>query len=219
MMLVDINLLPKKAARNLATVLIVSIALLFLTISAIYLFWNITTMKQASQQLDNEIEVSNELLAIEQKKLADYQSTNEVEQLEKAIKWTEQQPVNVNFIIQELTKLLPKRGFILDFSFSGSNVQCTVQFDTSADAAYYLHALLITDWLKDATLTSRKAEKLAELDDADDYPEQLDKQEKTILPRYVADYDLTIDISVLKAHNQKAGGKKGKIADGGGDLS
>lgn len=207
-MLVDINLLPKKEQKNIASLLLVAVALVLFVSSFIYIYWQKTSTEQAINQLDQETEITNEILSMEQQKIIDYQSSNAVEQLEKAINWTAQLPFNMNFVVQELTKLLPERGFILDFAYTDSAVDCMIQFDVSAEAAYYLNALLNLPWLTEATLTERKTEFI-------DESEQTTKKD-SVLPRYVAQYEMKIDLNAVKTLSKK---KTKQPAKSGGDLS
>lgn len=208
-MLVDINLLPKKEPRNIASLLIVLTMVLLLLGGAIYFYWYITTTKQAIKQVGQEINVATEILEIEQKKLTDYHSMNEVDQLEKAIDWAKKQPVDINFMMQHFIKLLPTRGFILDIDLSHGVVQSTIQFDSSTEAAYYLNLLLETDWISDATLTERTTEQLEDMNIDENDGQKTDD----ILPRYVADFQIYVNTDALRARTNDANNKEN--TDGG----
>lgn len=201
-MLIDINLLPKKESRNIAMFIIIVTVFILLLSGAIYFYWQVTTMKQTAKQMQQEIDVTTDILTIEQKKLTEFQSMNEIEQLEKAINWTKEQPADVNFIMQHIIKLLPTRGFILDFNLSVEMLQCTIQFDTSAEAAFYLDLLLETDWITNATLTERTTKQLEEEEEKEEVVETTEEMDD-VLPRYIANYDIYINLDSVRAETTK----------------
>lgn len=195
-MLVDINLLPKKEPRNIATFIITISVVVILFASAIYFYWQITTTKQQANHLQQEVNVMTEILTLEQQKLTQFTSMNAVKELENAISWTEKQQIDVQFIVQQLTKLLPERGFILEFAYNPTEGQFTVQFDTQAEAAYYLSELIEIEWITDATLNERSSEEVELIED--ELPEEAAVSADDILPRYIADYHVKINEEKVK---------------------
>lgn len=213
MLLVDINLLPKKEPRNIATFIIIILSVIVLLAVGIYFYWQKTALKQALHKVDEEITVSTELLTLEQKKLTDTETMSEVEQLEKAITWTNKQPTNINYVVQQLVKLLPERGFFQSFNLSTDSVQTTIQFDTSEDAAYYLNMLLETEWISEANLTGRSTRQIVEQDDEADVTAEDDE----IMPRYIANYTIELDLAAVKEITNESS-DKGQAQTDGGDV-
>lgn len=209
-MLVDINLLPKKEPRNAASFIIVIFAVVLIIAGGVLFYWKNTQVKQSITKVDNDINITTELLAIEQKKLADVETMDEVEQLEMAVEWTKEQRNDVNFVIRELTKKLPERGFMLSFSLSDDSVSMSTQFDTSSEAAYYLNSLLNTDWIDTANLTGRSTRQLAEDDLAENFTGEL-------MPRYLANFTIKLNVDEIQQLTNPTVAERIKTEDGGDD--
>ncbi|SIE81740.1 Uncharacterised protein [Mycobacteroides abscessus subsp. abscessus] len=109
------------------------------------------------------------------------------------------------YILNEVTKLLPERGYITEFEKDEENkIKQIVQFDTKSQAAYYLNSLLSLGWLDEAVLTEAKTTDVLKDDD-----EEISAAEEEILPRYFAAYELQINSSLLKQEIEE------KEAEGG----
>lgn len=204
-MLVDINLLPKKEKRSKAAYISLAAAGLAAVILSVSLYVYLASQKEEIKKVETQIAQTNEILEAQRVKLADYESSNSVGELENAISWAKEQPFSVVYILNEVTKLLPERGYITEFEKDEENkIKQIVQFDTKSQAAYYLNSLLSLGWLDEAVLTEAKTTDVLKDDD-----EETSAAEEEILPRYFAAYELQINSSLLKQEIEE------KEAEGG----
>jgi Tfp pilus assembly protein PilN len=157
-MLVEINLLPEREPRKFAFVLILtSLIALILIVSGFYI-WQIQTTKSDIASVDRQISMTRKIAAKESTKTNTTQPTNSVGQLESAIKWAKDYPVQTIPVMRQLTSLLPERGFIQSFGYTeAGTVSLTVQFDSTREAAYFLNSLNNSEWIKEASLNSLTA--------------------------------------------------------------
>ena len=154
-MLVDINLLPQKEAKNksLLTLAIVFSSILLLGIVITVVLNNSYNSKLA--ELENQITLTEQLVEIEQQKIVAYQSSNSISDLGNTVKWAQSYPLKKVPILKNLTTILPERGFIQSFTYEESgSVRLTVQFEMSREAAYFLNSLLESNWVTNAKLNS-----------------------------------------------------------------
>ncbi|MCA1038945.1 fimbrial assembly protein [Bacillus infantis] len=206
-MLVDINLLPQKEKRSKAAYISLAAAGLAAVILSVSLYVYLGSQKEEIEQVETQIAQTNEILEAQRVKLADYESSNSVGELENAISWAKEQPFSMVYILNEVTKLLPERGYITEFEKDEDNkIKQIVQFDTKSQAAYYLNSLLSLGWLDEAILTEAKTTDVLKDDD-----EETSAAEEEILPRYFAAYELQINSSLLKQEIEN----KEKEAEGG----
>jgi type IV pilus assembly protein PilN len=204
-MLVDINLLPQKEKRSKAAYISLASAGLAAVILSVSLYIYLGSQKEEIEQIDTQIAQTNEILEAQRVKLADYESSNSVGELENAISWAKEQPFSMVYILNEVTKLLPERGYITEFEKDEENkIKQIVQFDTKSQAAYYLNSLLSLGWLDEAILTEAKTTDVLKDDD-----EETSAAAEEILPRYFAAYELQINSSLLKQEIEE------KEAEGG----
>lgn len=226
-MLVEINLLPKKQRRNVKLIGILAGAILLILGAGITLFWQGNSYKNELVALDNQIATTQQLVQIQQNKIVDDQASNSVATLETAVIWASEDPLKTVPIIQQVTALLPKRGFIENISYAESGaVNLTVQFDTSKEAAYYLKTLLDSEWFEEVTLSSvstsepataepSSTEKQETAENGDETTEtsadentsdteqdqevEESKPNKNIVPRYIGQYQLTLNRQYINA--------------------
>ncbi|PLT32394.1 hypothetical protein [Bacillus sp. V5-8f] len=186
---VDINLLPEKEKRKLPLILIISLLLVVLFAFGAYA-WSIYEQKiQEKDNLEKHLAYSKKLREIQQTKSAENNSSHVVDELETAIKWAEESSVSTFLLVRSITSMLPERGFILTFSFTDNGeVQLSVQFDSSRQAAYFLKSLSDSNLINQATLLDIKTETL----------EETEAKTENVLPRYIAQYSLIIDKKALK---------------------
>jgi type IV pilus assembly protein PilN len=194
-MLVDINLLPQKEKRK--SFLFVIIFLVFIILSALGIYiWSIYNQQvQTKENLEKQLAYIQKLRGIQETKTAQDKGSGAVHELETAIKWAEETPVSTFLLVRSITSLLPERGFMLTFSFIDSGkVQISVQFDSSRQAAYFLKRLSDSAYIKEARLQSIQTEKIEE----EGGPEAIEQNNETVLPRYIAQYNLQINKQALQ---------------------
>src|SRR5690606_35290956 len=126
------------------------------------------------------------------------QITSSTDILYETITKVEKERIDSVPLLSHLISLLSERGFFesIDYQLDGV-VQLSVQFDSSRDAASYLHELLQSPWLTDAKILSTTAKE--EIEDGDK-----NKQEK-VLPRYRASYQLSLNKAYIKEMQSEGG--------------
>jgi type IV pilus assembly protein PilN len=203
-MLVDINLLPKRDEKNIAFYVITIIVVLLLTAASIFFVISLNGKKDELQYLDKQISLNQTILDNLYAKLSQYETSSSIEELENAIKWVNEQPYNLVYILQQLTKSLPQRGFIIDYEMNEEHVITQrVQFDTKSEAAYYLTSILKYSWVEEAIISEAKTTEVLK-----DNSEQISYvyailNEANILPRYYAEYQIRLDIQKVKELSEK----------------
>ncbi|MDF1506879.1 hypothetical protein PZE06_01650 [Robertmurraya sp. DFI.2.37] len=202
-MLIDINLLPQKEAKNksLLTFIVISCFLLF--IGGAFAFWINATYTKKLENIEQQIATAEQLVASEQQKITAYESASSIADLENAVKWAKSYPIKTVPILKNLTALLPERGFIQSINYEETGLlQLTIQFEMSREAAYYLNSLLESDWVTNARLETLDAvtgfydKKFGEPDAG--FDDRAIKNEKYI-PRYLGLYEIELNREVLKA--------------------
>jgi len=186
---VDINLLQKKKS-NSEWILIAAILFVITLSLAIFLYSQFSEKKAEEAQVESSIQT-----VLEQQK-ASLETTavpeTAEEQMKAIVEWANHQPVPTVIFLDHLTSLLPERGFLLSFSYT-SNATATfrIQFDTNADAAYYLKRMKESSYLSTVTLRS-----IGTISTSEDTAAN---EETYFQPRSVADFEITINIDQLKA--------------------
>jgi type IV pilus assembly protein PilN len=195
-MLVEINLLPKKEPKNIALWFIVLTALFLAGIGSAVFYFSMQKTEQEVESLTKQIEQIKALRIIEEQKLANTQSPAAVQDLENAVNWAEDYPIKTVLLLKELAKLLPERGFMMNFAYEeAGTIHLTVQFDTSREAAYYLKALSDAEFVAEAHLTSLAA---GNKNDNGSTKENEVSETENVLPRYVVQYQIKVNKEVLK---------------------
>jgi type IV pilus assembly protein PilN len=197
-MLVEINLLPKKETRNFSLVVAIGAILLLFIIGGIYILLSGQSLNNKISSFTQQIQTTEQLIAIEQQKLTDFQSSNSLQELEKAVVWSEDYPIKSVNVLRELTALLPERGFIQNYSYNETgDIQLSVQFDTNREAAYFLKSLLESVWISDAKLNSISTVNL-QTDTIE--PETLFN---SYMPRYVGEFTISLNKAKFKEINEE----------------
>lgn len=192
-MIVEINLLPKKEPKNVVFLFITVIITAIVLIAAAVFYVLIDRAETQIDSLEKELKQTQALQAIEQQKLADMQSVKEIEELDKTVQWAKDYPLKMVPLLRNMTKLLPERGFIMNFSYAeDGTVTVSVQFDTSEQAAYYLKRLSDAKFIADVQLKSLSAVNVNEKND-----EQRTAGEQ-VVPRYLAQYEMHIRKQALE---------------------
>ncbi|MFZ3588331.1 hypothetical protein ACOI1C_03435 [Bacillus sp. DJP31] len=204
-MLIEINLLPKKEARNFASIVVIVAPLLFVLL-VVSLF--LLQQKDAQQEiatLKNSIQTTKLTRVTYEQKLTSFKASESIVQLQNTVDWMDSTSVKSVPILEHLTALLPERGSIQNFNYGiEGNIQVTVQFDTFRQAAYYLKEMKDSSNFTEVTIVSLLTNQLLNEN------EQISTVEKvaneTYIPRYVAVYDITINQEALL--DQQKEGKK-----------
>ncbi|KYD32817.1 MULTISPECIES: PilN domain-containing protein [Anoxybacillaceae] len=192
-MIVEINLLPKKEPKNVVFLFITVIITAIVLIAAAVFYVLIDRAETQIDSLEKELKQTQALQAIEQQKLADMQSVKEIEELDKTVQWAKDYPLKMVPLLRNMTKLLPERGFIMNFSYAeDGTVTVSVQFDTSEQAAYYLKRLSDAKFIADVQLKSLTAV------NANEKSDEQGTTEEQVVPRYLAQYEMHIRKQALE---------------------
>jgi type IV pilus assembly protein PilN len=184
-MLAEINLLPQKQQRNY-TNLLAGIMILMILISASLIIFTLSSQKQTKlANLEQEFAQAQQQTAVLQQQASEGSDSAAIQELEKAIQWSQQYPVDFVPLLNHLTEKLPDRGYFYRLDYIDStSLNLLVQFETSREAAYYLSRLKDSTLLEEVKLTTVEASSL--------------EDEEDIVPRYLATYQLVIDRAALK---------------------
>jgi type IV pilus assembly protein PilN len=186
-MIVEINLLPKKEPKNVVFLLSAAIVTAIVVIAAAVFYVLIDRAEMQIDSLEKELKQTRALQAIEQQKLEDIQTVREIDELNQTVQWAKDYPLKMVPLLRNMTKLLPERGFIMNFSYTeDGTVTVSVQFDTSEQAAYYLKRLSDAKFIADVQLKSLSAVNTAEKSD------EQETAEAQVVPRYLAQYEMHI---------------------------
>lgn len=198
-MLVEINLLPKKEPKNVVFLFITVIITAIVVIAAAVFYVLIDRAEMQIDSLEKELKQTQALQAIEQQKLADMQSVKEIEELDKTVQWAKDYPLKMVPLLRNMTKLLPERGFIMNFSYAeDGTVTVSVQFDTSEQAAYYLKRLSDAKFIADVQLKSLTAV------NANEKSDEQGTTEEQVVPRYLAQYEMHIRKQALEEKEKQS---------------
>jgi type IV pilus assembly protein PilN len=189
-MLVDINLLPRKEKKKSWVLLFAVFCLAVLAAIAVFGWSFYQSQIQKAENLERELAGYEELrLTYESSENNQMTPTDELEQ---AVEWAQLNRKETYVFLQHITSLLPERGFIREFSYEPNGaVSLSVQFDSTRQAADYLHYLKTSSYLKNSELISIDSEQLEENVDI----------EQPGLPRYIANYQLEINLEALLAED------------------
>ncbi|KZE40000.1 hypothetical protein AV656_01605 [Bhargavaea cecembensis] len=187
-MLVDINLLPERE-RGASKALLVSLAF----IAAALLFW-LTLFIMAERNADEAVRLNaqSEQIRGRQEELRSVMTGTDTmaerQQLEATVEWAESYRYPTALLLRQLVSLLPLRGFIMDFTYTGPHTaELDIQFDRYEQAAHYLARLKATEIIETAAMTEVTAEPLEEETDEEGNP---DNPDETLVPRYRAVYTI-----------------------------
>lgn len=210
-MLVEINLLPKKSRKGKMIFIIIGIIVFLIVLVAAFFIWQIKSKEAVLADTQNRLDVTLNILEEKNKQLAEYNSETSVLELQQAIQWAETQSFDAVFLLDELTKMLPERGFILDFKIDENyKINQVIQFDTRSAAAYYLHTLLANEWVKEAVISEAKSDEL----NLDEEGNNSDNG-NNVLPRYIAQYEMILNLQEF----EKAAGRDDVEKRGGDEAS
>jgi type IV pilus assembly protein PilN len=191
MMLVEINLLPKKAPKNLSTYAIIGILLGFLLVGSLVFFLQYIHLVKEKTSTNQQLERVQQSIVIVQEKIGDFEESSSVKKLQNAVSWAEAYPIKTIPFLQHITSLLPERGFIESMAYGqDGSVLLRVRFDSNREIAYYIKSLSDSPLLADVNLlTIETLELEGNLDD--------------ILPRSIANLELSINKQALKEQQKE----------------
>lgn len=209
-MQVEINLLPRSSEKNITLRrVLVAFLLLSLLVIAVIHFWG-KFYETKLEAVDKQLASAQSLILAEEEKVKENDAVDSVTTLQQAVSWADDYPIDTVKLMQQLISLLPERGFIQFFSFSEDELLLKVQFDTNRDSAYYLNSLTEADWIVDAQLVKLAADASGSDSVEDKEADELLNAE--FVPRYLAEYEITINRSKVKRNSVVA--KVQEVAEG-----
>ncbi|SER85601.1 PilN domain-containing protein [Psychrobacillus sp. OK032] len=188
-MYVDINLLQHKKKR-LEWIVVGIILFVLAIICFVILFYLHNQEKVMEQQLETNLANEFSLRQAEQQNID--VSLSDKEQLESLVEWAEKKPVPTVFLLLHLSQSLPEKGFIKLFTYSSNDsvVAMTTQFESNAEAAYYLTTLKSSPYIVEAKLLTLVTN--TELEN----PAVSETQQ--FQPRVEANYEIIVDMEGLR---------------------
>ena len=152
-MIVDINLLPKKQARDITTPVIIGVSaflILFTVIALVTVNYFVQKdIERSSVTLEQTVQLRMAMEEVANQPLA----TSSLVQLQTSIDWAEQQSIDMVPILNHLVSLLPEAGFMDHFTYNVTGaINMTVSFKAPRDGAYYLHHLNASPYVQEASL-------------------------------------------------------------------
>ncbi|MGG4166868.1 hypothetical protein ABEW00_05195 [Rossellomorea vietnamensis] len=189
--LIDINLLPEKEKKGPVFFYSLAIILLLFLVGSFYFFFSLRSMHLETESTVRSISQTEQLIEVQQTKLLDSKSSQGMNDLERTIESMMDYPVETVPVLNELISLLPSRGFIQALEYSGrQTINASIQFDSSREAAYYLHHLKEVAWIREAEILEMTAETSAN--------ENKLSADSEVAPRYLVEYSLTLDSKKLQ---------------------
>ncbi|MGF2617260.1 hypothetical protein FZC84_05350 [Rossellomorea vietnamensis] len=192
-MLIDINLLPQKERKRRLPVYIAIASIVLTIVGTAFLLINTNLSQQKLENLTRDLEMKKEFRLQQETAMNSIQSSDGLQELQTAVKWAEQYPIDTVPVLEHLTALLPERGFFKSFNYTEEGmINLNVQFDTSRQAAYFLNDLKSSKWITEAKLTSVETSQGETAEDTIVLPE--DK----IMPRYLGQYEISLNQAAIK---------------------
>ncbi|MBN8191134.1 pilus assembly protein PilN [Bacillus sp. NTK074B] len=191
-MLVDINLLPQSEKRSRQWLYVVTGVILLGILGLIVLFILTGNIGKDVDALTTELQGTKQVRAEKEQSISDFESSDAWVQLESAVGWAENYPIDTVPVLDHLVELLPERGFMKEFTYAeDGSIQVSIQFDTSSEAAYYLTHLKESKYIGDAKLSSIATEAVTE-------DENLAVNTESVLPRYIGQYEVILNREAIK---------------------
>lgn len=194
-MLIEINLLPKKTRRSISFIYVPITIVAVLLIAFIIMVVNASQLKSEQAELEQKVERTTELLSVMEGN--DSEFVNSADTLQQYVSWLDSVEFSTVKLLDDLVTRLPERGYFMEYVFDGNEtVTITVQFDQMKEVSQYLNELNQSDNVTSASVLTVQTAQLAE--EAE--------ENARILPRYVTDYEITINKENLRAEEEETDG-------------
>lgn len=182
---VDINLIQTKTKPK--EWLFISVFLVILILCLLAWLWSSYHQKQ--QQVENLENLIASQVSIPVTTTED-PTVIEFDRYESAVEWASSQPYSKLAILVELSKKLPVRGYFTSYIYSNDSIELEVQFDTHAEAAFYLTSIQQSPFINEARILSVTKDTLAQ--------ENAINEETFVQPRTIAVYSIMLNEATLK---------------------
>lgn len=182
---IDINLIQTKT-RPKEWQLISAFLVILLSFMSVWL-WSIYQDKQQKvESLERSIESQVLIPVVE----TENSVLLEFERYENLVEWASTQPFSKVALLVELSKRLPDRGYFTSFIYSEGSVELEVQFDTHAEAAFYLTSIQKSTFITEARVLSVTNDTLSQ--------ETSINAETFVQPRTIALYSIILNQDAIK---------------------
>ncbi|MCA1063572.1 hypothetical protein QTG56_11920 [Rossellomorea sp. AcN35-11] len=189
MNLIDINLLAEKEKKSPVFFYSIAIICLLFFVGCLFFFFSLRSIQEDTERTTGRISQTKQLIEVHQTKLLDSGAAGGTSQLEKTIQTMKDYPIDTVPVLNKLISLLPSRGFIQTFEYSvRQRIETSVQFDSSREAAYYLHRIKEVDWIEEA--------EILELTTVTEEEAGID--ERDVVPRYVVGFTILLNTEKLQ---------------------
>ena len=187
---IDINLIQTKTKPK-EWILIAVFLVLIVMVSGLYLWTSYQDLQQKVIQLEQSIESKLTLPVAGEGDT----SSVELQRYQSVVDLASTMPYSKVVLLLELSKKLPERGYFTSFLYSGSSVELEVQFDTNAEAAFYLTSLQKLQVVKEAKVLSVTKNTLSQ--------DTSINEETFVQPRTIASYSIELNEEVLKEYTSE----------------
>ncbi|MDR7073136.1 PilN domain-containing protein [Fictibacillus barbaricus] len=184
MILVDINLLPKKEEKSFQSMMIL--------IAAATLFLGLTTWIGLSYYVNSSTLQEKKQLLQQEKKLVEVKMQSQTtpvisaSPLVEKIEYIRGKDIAAAELLQHLVALLPERGFFMKYEYKDkSTITVEAQFDTLDESSQYLYELTNSPYLTEASIEKMETTNLDEVEEGKDM-----SVFENILPRYSSQYKI-----------------------------
>jgi type IV pilus assembly protein PilN len=194
-MLVEINLLPQKQQRSMLIFIIAGLVFSLFMTAIIVGYFSYESKSRALEAIENEIEFTIALREIEEQKLVTGEKLGSFAEIMAKIDWISSQRISLVFLLDHLVSLLPERGYFMNYQYSDQGtVSINVQFDTPREAASYLNELNESPYIIETALQNLTTQEVTD---------EVSDERFHFLPRYMANYSITIDREAVKRAEEK----------------
>ncbi|MET3697384.1 hypothetical protein SAMN05877753_105293 [Bacillus oleivorans] len=194
-MLVDINLLPQKKQRN--SHLFIAIGLVFVIFILIITaggFW-LNEQLKIEERLKNQLAQIQELRQVREQQNQPAEPAAPTKQYEEIVQTLAAYPLPTVSLMNEISSLLQDKGSVLQFDYSNSSqIHLAAEFYASREVAFFLDRLKSSSFFSNVILNEIETV-------------QLSSGSTNVLPRYHADFQLTIDVSEVQKATQELNGQ------------
>lgn len=154
MMLIEINLLPKKEQKKKSLFLFIFCLLILFSLLVLWFYYQATTLKEEIAKIQQNTTHYQQELAHLEKDLPPIMESNlnSIQTLKEMVKEAKQYPVNTVDLLSRMTKLLPESGYFQSFQYSEDTILLTIGIKQEMEAAFYYRHLLEEDWTEDVRI-------------------------------------------------------------------
>jgi type IV pilus assembly protein PilN len=194
-MLIDINLLPSKGEKKrIGSFLFIIIPVAIILIGGSLFSYLYLTTNNSLAAAKQELSQTQAKVQAQQQQLKQLESSSSANQLKQMIEWGKANQVSTVKVLDTFTALLPQDGYFVNYQFNSGTINISVQFDSMDGAADYLFQLQNSSIVQSAELTNVSTKPV----DKVDQNSQDTNQDEKILPRYLGQYQIKLNMQKVK---------------------